>query len=77
MLIIGVVYDLTSINSNDSFHTSFEIFGSILDPLEVSAQNDRLQHELDQTKMENKNLTHQMHTWKEQLLDIGNFWSNF
>merc|ERR1711902_68314 len=41
------------------------------DPTEVSAQNDRLQQELDQTKMENKNLTKQMNTWKEQLLDIG------
>ena len=44
---------------------------SILDPTEVSFQNDRLQQELDQTKMENKNLTKQMTSWKEQLLDIG------
>merc|ERR1712240_16246 len=41
------------------------------DPTEVSARNDRLQQELDQTKMENKNLTKQMNTWKEQLLDIS------
>ena len=41
------------------------------DPLEVSAQNDRLQHELDTTRTENRNLTKQMQTWKEQLVDIG------
>ena len=53
-----------------------KIFGSYLDtyfsdPLEVSAQNDRLQHELDTTRTENRNLTKQMQTWKEQLVDIG------
>merc|ERR1719400_422072 len=41
------------------------------DPLEVSAQNDRIQHELDTTRTENRNLTKQMQTWKEQLVDIG------
>ena len=49
---------------------------SILDPTEVSFQNDRLQQELDQTKMENKNLTKQMTSWKEQLLDIGKYRCN-
>ena len=44
-----------------------------LDPLDVSAQNDRLQHELDLTKTENRHLTKQMQTWKEQLIDIGEF----
>lgn len=53
-----------------------KIFGRYLDihfsdPLEVSAQNDRLQHELDTTRTENRNLTKQMQTWKEQLVDIG------
>ena len=53
-----------------------KIFGRNLDtyfsdPLEVSAQNDRLQHELDTTRTENRNLTKQMQTWKEQLVDIG------
>ena len=57
------------------FHSKF--LNLILDPMEVSAQNDRLQHELDQSKMENKNLAKQMHTWKEQLLDIGNFLFTF
>ena len=53
-----------------------KLFGRYLDtyfsdPLEVSAQNDRLQHELDTTRTENRNLTKQMQTWKEQLVDIG------
>ena len=52
------------------------MFLLLSDPLEVSAQNERLQHDLDQSKIENKNLTKQMQSWKEQLIDIGMFLHN-
>ena len=56
--------------------TRITTFIILSDPLEVSAQNERLQHDLDQSKIENKNLTKQMQSWKEQLIDIGKFLSN-